>query len=178
MNKKQQITAIAVLALVGMAVLTLVVPNPLGSRIISEAKAKGYISYSADEALELAYTKCSNCHTEEKMLKYCSRCGPPFIVVTHFMRKYIDIAQSQGIEIEQFTDSEIVAIAQAWNALIGNWESDWPQKDIKKLLEGDQALIRLLETPIEDRPIEAELKDKAAPGAYQRFGLGKEKEPS
>ncbi|OHC75621.1 MAG: hypothetical protein A3G18_00210 [Rhodospirillales bacterium RIFCSPLOWO2_12_FULL_58_28] len=188
MKKKFFLTGFVIAAMAGLVV---VVPNPMGDRVISQAKARGYLSYSAAEAMELAFKRCSACHPEEKILKYCSRCGPPFIVVTHFMKRYIDIARAQGVDIEQLRDAEVVAIAQAWNGIIGNWENDWPQKDIKKLLEGDRALITLLETPEKDRPIEAALKDKSVPGVYMRDGLGmenkektgagqqkKEKEPS
>ena len=168
------------MAVLGSAGLVVLVPNPLGAEIIQEAKAMGYIAFTPEEATVLAYERCSACHTEDKMLKYCTRCGPPFIVVTHTMRKYIDItnAQNKDLNIEQFTDAEIVAITQAWNALIGNWENDWPKKDIRKLLDGDAALIRLLDTPVKNRPIEAALKGKSAPGVYQRYGIGTNDNPS
>ncbi|MCP5074906.1 MAG: hypothetical protein GY947_16650 [Rhodobacteraceae bacterium] len=161
-------------AVLGAAASTLLVPNSLGRAFIKEAKALGYIAYTPEEATALAYERCSTCHSEEKMLKYCSRCGPPFIVVVHFMKKYTEItnAGNQGFKLQQFRDAEVVAIAQAWNALIGNWESDWPKDDLRKLLSKDQALIDLLATPVEQRPIEAALKDKRAPGSYRRFGLG------
>jgi len=156
------------------------VPNPLGKTVKAKAKAMGIIAYTADEASELAYNRCTNCHSEEKILKYCSRCGPPFIVVAHFMKKYVELtnANNKGIWIEPFTDAEIVAIAQAWNGLVGNWESDWPAKDLVKLLDGDKPLIRLLGTPVEQRPIEAALKTKRAPGSYQRYSLGAGAGPS
>ena len=174
MRKGWIITVVLFAAVLGAAVLIVFVPNVLGREIIKEAKAMGYIAYTPEEAVALAYERCSTCHSEEKMLRYCSRCGPPFIVVAHFMKKYTEItnAQNSGIKLKQFSDAEIVAIAQAWNALIGNWESDWPEKDLRKLLDQDQALIDLLATPVEKRPIEMALKGKHAPGSYQRYGLG------
>jgi hypothetical protein len=180
MRKGWIITATLVAAVLSAAAVILFVPNPLGGAIITEAKAMGYIAYTPDEAIALAYQRCSTCHTEEKMLKYCSRCGPPFIVVAHFMKKYTEItnAQNNAVNLKQFRDAEIVAIAQAWNALIGNWESDWPEKDLRKLLGKDQALIDLLATPAGQRPIEAALKNKLAPGSYRRYGLGTSDKPS
>ncbi len=175
MRKGWIIAVVSFAAVLGAAVLIVFVPNVLGREIIKEAKAMGYIAYTPEEAVALAYERCSTCHTEEKMLRYCSRCGPPFIVVAHFMKKYTEItnAQNKGINLKQYSDAEIVAIAQAWNAMIGNWESDWPEKDLRKLLDQDQALIDLLATPVEKRPIETALKGKQAPGSYQRYGLGK-----
>ena len=162
------------LTVISAAAMVTLIPNPLGSNIIKEVKARGYIAYTPEEATELAYQRCSVCHTEEKILKYCTRCGPPFIVVTHNMRRYIELsnAQDKDLNLRQFTDAEIVAISQVWNALVGNWESDWPLKDLRKLLDGDAALIRLLDTPVQYRNIEAALEGKKAPGAYERFGIG------
>ncbi len=173
MRRNWTITALLA-AVLGAAASTLLVPNSLGRAFIKEAKALGYIAYTPEEAIALAYERCSTCHSEEKMLKYCSRCGPPFIVVVHFMKKYTEItnAGNRGLKLQQFSDAEVVAIAQAWNALIGNWESDWPKDDLQKLLNKDQALIDLLSTPVEQRPIEAALEDKRAPGSYRRYGLG------
>ncbi len=173
--RKGWIATLALLAgAVATAAIILFVPNSLGRAFLKEAKAMGYIAYSPEEAITLAYERCSTCHSEEKMLKYCSRCGPPFIVVAHFMKKYTEItnARNKGLNLQQFSDAEIVAIAQAWNALIGNWESDWPKENLRQLLGEDQALIGLLAVPAEQRPIEAALKDVRAPGTYRRYGLG------
>ncbi len=174
MKKGRIITAALLAAVLATAAFIFLVPNSLGKAFIKEAKSMGFIGYTPEEAIALAYERCSTCHSEEKMLKYCSRCGPPFIVVAHFMKKYTDItnARNKGHELQQFSDAEIVAIAQAWNALIGNWESDWPKEDLRRLLDKDLALINLLMTPVEQRPIEAALKNKRAPGSYRRFGLG------
>jgi hypothetical protein len=131
------------------------------------AKAKGYLSYTPDEAVTLAYEKCSTCHDVDKVLLYCSRCGPPFIVTIHFMKKYIELANLDGEHVEPLTDAEIVAITQVWNGLIGNWENDWRVQDMTKLLGDDQALIKLLNTPLNGRTIEMALNDKTAPGSYK-----------
>jgi len=167
MKRSVLITGLLLFIIASMAGLLILTPNPLGEKILKEVKAMGYLSYTPTEATTLAYNRCTTCHGEEKVLKYCSRCGPPFIVTVHFMKKYVEIANTQGKKIRQFSDAELVTITQVWNALIGNWERDWPRKDIKKLLENDRALIHLFETPVDERPIEAALKDKSAPGSYK-----------
>jgi hypothetical protein len=145
----------------------LFVPNPLGAKVLAEAKYRGYIPYSTDEAVTLAYSRCSTCHPAEKMLKYCARCGPPFIVVSQSMKKYVELTNQKGAPTRPFSDAEVVAITQVWNALVGNWEGGWGEKNIRKLLQGDAALTRLYETPVENRPIEMALKSKSAPGAHK-----------
>ncbi len=149
------------------AIGAVAIPNPLGAQILSEAKYRGYLSYTPDEAITLAYSRCTTCHNAEKILKYCSRCGPPFIVVSHSMKKYTELMNLKGGNFKQFSDAESVAITQVWNGLVGNWEPDWGSKDIHKLLQGDQALIRLAETPLTARPIELALKNKHAPGSHK-----------
>lgn len=149
------------------AIGAVAIPNPLGKLILAEAKYRGYLPYTTDEAVTLAYTRCTTCHAADKMLKYCSRCGPPFIVVTHSMRKYTELMNHKGGTFKPFSDAETIAITQAWNGMVGNWEPDWGSKDVHKLLQGDQALIRLAETPIEKRPIEMALKNKQAPGTIK-----------
>lgn len=168
MNKRLWVTALFFIV-VAVAVGVLVIPNPLGGKILEEAKYRGYVAYTPDEAVTMAYTRCTTCHDAEKMLKYCARCGPPFIVVSQSMKKYVEILNKQGGDFKPFSDAETVAITQAWNALVGNWEPDWGLKDVKTLLQGDVALIRLAETPVEERPIEQALKDKRAPGAYREI---------
>lgn len=153
--------------LVIVAAGAVIIPNPLGAQILAEAKYRGYLAYTPDEAVTLAYNRCTTCHPAEKMLKYCSRCGPPFVVVSHSMKKYTELMIKKGGEFRPFSDAEAVAITQVWNGLVGNWEPDWGTKDINKLLQGDQALIRLAETPIEQRPIEMALKNKHAPGSHK-----------
>ena len=149
------------------AIGVVAIPNPVGAQILAEAKYRGYIPYTPDEAVTLAYSRCTTCHPAEKMLKYCSRCGPPFVVVSQSMKKYTELMIQKGGNFKPFSDAETVAITQVWNGLVGNWEPDWGSKDIKKLLRGDQALIRLAETPIEQRPIEMAMKNKQAPGSHK-----------
>lgn len=154
------------LALVAAAGGVLVVPNPLGAKVLAEAKYRGLVAYTPDEAVTIAYTRCSGCHGAEKMLKYCARCGPPFIVVTQSMKKYVELTNQRQPTVRPFSDSEAVAITQAWNGLVGNWEAGWGEKNLRRLLQGDVALTRLLETPADARPIELALKNKSAPGSY------------
>ncbi len=151
----------------------LIAPNPLSTQILAMAKANGFIAYTPEEATDLAYSRCTTCHGAEKVLQYCSRCGPPFVVVAQTMKKFVELANLKIEVVKPFSDAELIAITQVWNALVGNWEADWRQQDIKKLLRGDHALIRLAETSLEERPIEMALKDKTAPGSYkeiQTFG--------
>jgi hypothetical protein len=151
----------------------LLVPNPLGSRVLAVAKAQGYLAYTFEEAVALAYGRCTECHGAEKILQYCSRCGPPFVVVAQAMKKYVELSNLDGLKVKPFSDAELSAIVQVWNALVGNWEGEWRQQDIKRMLGGDSALIRLLETSRDERPIEVALRDKTAPGSYkeiQSFG--------
>lgn len=157
----------AIAAAVLLAIGLLTIPNPLGAKLLTEAKYRGYLAYTPEEAITLAYSRCSSCHNAEKMLRYCARCGPPFIVVVHSMKKYVELTNQKKETFRPFSDAEAVAIAQAWNALVGNWEAGWGEKNLKKLLQGDSELIRLVETPIEQRPIELALKNQRAPGAYK-----------
>ncbi|HUW25117.1 MAG TPA: hypothetical protein VMW07_01170 [Gallionella sp.] len=162
--KKYRWAASVLLVVIVVAIGLVAIPNPLSRQILAEAKYRGYLAYTTDEAVSLAYTRCTTCHPADKMLKYCNRCGPPFVVVTHSMKKYAELMNQQGGQFKPFSDAEAVAITQAWNGLVGNWEPDWGSKDVQKLLQGDQALIRLAETPIDKRPIEMALKNKQAPG--------------
>jgi hypothetical protein len=166
MNKRLWIVAV-IFALLAVGAGLVFIPNPLGKKILAEAKYRGYIDYTPEDAVTLAYSRCTACHDADKMLKYCSRCGPPFIVVAHTMKKYVELMNKKGGNFRPFSDAEIVAITQAWNALVGNWEPDWGLKDVRSLLKGDEALIKLAETPLEKRRIEVALKNKSAPGAYR-----------
>ena len=123
--------------------------------------------------MTLAYDRCGGCHEEEKITKYCARCGPPFIVVANFMKKYVEVTNSQGGSIRPFTSPELVAIIQVWNGLVGNWEKDWRKEDLERLLKHDPELLALLNTPAEKRPIEMALQDKSAPGSYKEYEQGK-----
>ncbi len=168
MKKHVKIIGLLLVVIVA-AIAVLAIPNPLGAQILAEAKYRGYLPYTPDEAITIAYSRCTTCHNADKMLKYCSRCGPPFIVVSHSMKKYVEIMNLKGGNFKPFSDAELVAITQVWNGLIGNWEPDWGLKDISKLLQGDRALMRLAETPLDKRPIEMALKDKNAPGAHKEM---------
>lgn len=163
MKKIAWVVGLFIVAVIG----AVIVPNPLKTQILAEAKYRGYLPYTTDEAITLAYNRCTTCHPADKMLKYCARCGPPFVVVSQSMKKYTELMNEKGGNFKPFSDAETVAITQVWNGLVGNWEPDWGMKDIKKLLQGDQALIRLAETPIAQRPIEMALKNKQAPGAQK-----------
>ena len=147
-------------------------PNPLGTKVLSEAKARGLLPYTTDEAITLAYERCGSCHDEDKITKYCARCGPPFVVVANFMKKYVEVTNSQGGSFRPFTEAELSTIVQVWNGLVGNWEADWRDKDLKKILKNDKGLLKLLETPLEKRPIEMALRDKSAPGSYKEYEQG------
>jgi len=165
MKRRVAITGFLLIIAILAGVL-LITPNPLGEEVLKQARIKGYIPYTPEAAISLAYERCTTCHEEEKIVKYCPRCGPPFIVAVRFMKKYIELSNIQCKKIRQFSDAELVAIIQVWNGLVGNWEGDWPRKDIRKLLGNDRALLDLFETPIEDRAIEVVLQDKVAPGSY------------
>lgn len=169
MKKILSISGLLLFIIVCITVILLFIPNDFSEEFFRQAKARGYLSYTPAEATTLAYERCTTCHGADKIVKYCSRCGPPFVVTIHFMRKYVEIANTQGKDIPPFSDAEIVAIAQVWNGLVGNWEGDWPRKDIRKLLGNDRALIRLFETPVNERPIEVVLQEKVAPGSYKEI---------
>ena len=38
------------------------IPNPLGAQVLAEAKYRGYLAYTPDEAVTLAYSRCTTCH--------------------------------------------------------------------------------------------------------------------
>ncbi|GMR18808.1 MAG: hypothetical protein BMS9Abin33_1251 [Gammaproteobacteria bacterium] len=168
MKKSAAMTGLLLITAI-LAGLLLLVSNPLGEQLLQQARIRGYLSYTPEAAVTLAYDRCTTCHGDEKIVKYCPRCGPPFIVTVGFMRKYVELSNIQGKKIRPFSDAELVAITQVWNGLVGNWESDWPRKDIRKLLRGDRALLDLFETPVEERTIEIVLQDKVAPGSYKEI---------
>jgi hypothetical protein len=169
MKKSSSITVLLLIVITSIAVLLLIIPNPLGEEFLNQARIRGYLPYTPEAATTLAYERCTTCHGDEKIVKYCPRCGPPFIVTVGFMRKYVELSNIQGKKIRQFSDAELVAITQVWNGLVGNWEGDWPRKDIRKLLGSDRALLDLFETPIEERAIEVVLQNKVAPGSYKEI---------
>lgn len=138
-------------------------------KIVLYLKADGWLEYTPDEAVTLAYTKCGTCHSIDKITKYCFRCGPPFVVVVHNMKTFISMEKGKpGKEaLADITAAESVAIAQVWNALIGNWEEGWRKEDLKRLMKGDDALIKLLDTPPSQRKIEQALYKKSIPGTHK-----------
>lgn len=166
---KRLLMAIPVMLLIIFALSSLVLAKTsYGEGVMGKFKSLGYIAYTPDEAIELAYTKCAQCHNvEEKIAKYCFSCGPPFIVQIHFMR--IILKQEMWADVPRLTDAEAVAITQVWNALVGNWEKYWRKQDLIKLLQDDRALIDLLNTPLEERKLEIALEGKKAAGAYRRY---------
>ncbi|MBI5587058.1 MAG: hypothetical protein HY889_01675 [Deltaproteobacteria bacterium] len=156
-----------IIILVGLAVL-LAFAGVFWRDALEKLKADGYMAYTPAEAEALAYTKCGQCHNTDRIAKYCMRCGPPLIVVVHNMKSLIRLEREKGRHgLESYTDAQAVAIAQVWNAQVGNWEDTWRAKDLAKLLEGDKALLKLLDTPVKQRPIEAALAGRTAPGAYK-----------
>lgn len=136
-----------------------------GKSVIKVLKAEGYIKYTAAEATELAHRKCMQCHSIDKTAKYCMRCGPPFVVVVHNMKTFIAQQKDKLAGLEDIKDGEAVAITQVWNALVGNWEETWRKEDLKKLLNNDTALIKLVDVPVSEREIEMALKGKTAGGS-------------
>ncbi|MEO5350128.1 MAG: hypothetical protein H7836_10840 [Magnetococcus sp. YQC-3] len=166
MMRNRWVLGTVVLLFLGVGIL-LLLPNPWRLPLREQLQARGFLSYTHSEAVSMAYRRCGACHEIDKVTKYCARCGPPFIVVTHFMKKYIEISQSQGGTIPQLTDAELVTIVQVWNGLVGNWEADWRPQDLQKLVKGNKALLDLLATPAGSRPIEAALKGGHAPGSYK-----------
>lgn len=135
--------------------------------IKARLQSEGYIEYTTDEAISLAYSKCSTCHSAVKITNYCFRCGPPFIVVVRNMRTLLALERQKAGKsfLPDISDAEAVVITQVWNALLGNWEDSWRKKDLIKMLEKDEALKNLLDTPPADRNIEKALFGKKAPGA-------------
>lgn len=136
-----------------------------GKSAVRLLRAEGYLKYTAAEATELAHRKCVQCHSIDKTAKYCMRCGPPFIVVVHNMKTFIAQQEDKLDGLEDIKDGEAVAITQVWNALVGNWEETWRKEDLKKLLNNDTALIKLVDVPVSEREIETALKGKTAGGS-------------
>lgn len=138
-------------------------------KIALHLKSIGYLEFTPDEAVTLAYAKCGTCHSIDKITKYCFRCGPPFVVVVHNMKTFISLEKGkpgkEGLPV--ITDAEGVAIAQVWNALMGNWEEGWRKEDLKRLMKGDDSLIELLDTPPSQRKIEQALYKKSIPGTHK-----------
>jgi len=138
------------------------VPNPLRDLVVAKAKAEGYADYSPAQAYDLAKKICAQCHSEERIKKYCERCGPPFIVVVPHMQIFMAnyATTKPNLKIMNITQSQASAIVQVWNAVIGNWEGDFREKDVLKMIGGYDVLKTLYETPVEKRPIESALMNR------------------
>jgi hypothetical protein len=158
--KKKLIFPLAVLGILCLIAIAIVaIPNRLGNHIVSEAKANGIIEYKPVEAYVMAKRICTQCHTDERIKKYCDRCGPPFIAVVPHMQTFIENYKvaKPGLQIENITEHQGATIVQVWNAIIGNWEKDFRKDDILKLIGPYEELKALYATPVEKRPIEAAL---------------------
>lgn len=138
------------------------IPNPIGKHIISEAKANGYLEYSPAEAHKMAKTICTQCHSVERIKLYCPRCGPPFVAVVPHMQTFIENYKQTNPDLDfvNITEHQAVAIVQVWNALVGNWETDFREQDMLKLIGHYDKLAALYLTPVEKRPIEHSLASR------------------
>ncbi len=136
--------------------------NPVGNFVLSEAKAKGYMEYEPYEAYTLAHDICTQCHSTERIKLYCPRCGPPFIAVVPHMQTFIDNYKQTkpNLKFENVTEYQAVAIVQVWNALVGNWEGDFREQDILKLIGHYDILKEFYKTPVKDRHIEYALSNR------------------
>ncbi len=158
--KKKLTMVVIVLAVLCIASAGVVyVPNPLGKYLISEAKANGFVAYQPTEAYDMARRICTQCHSDERIKKYCERCGPPFIAVVPHMQSFIENYKTvkPQLKVENITEVQAAAIVQVWNAIIGNWEGDFRKEDILKLIGPYEQLKKLYLTPVEKRPIEMAL---------------------
>lgn len=156
---KTKILLFAVILCGALAAGAVALPNPLKDYVVREAKAAGYVEYEPMEAYKMANTICTQCHTNERIKMYCPRCGPPFVAVVPHMQAFIDNYKvtKPDLEITNITEAQAVAIVQVWNALVGNWESDFREQDILKLIGGYRQLAALYKTPVAERRIESAL---------------------
>lgn len=154
------LVCVAVIGVSSFAVLNF--ENPARSYILSEAKAMGYIEYTPMEARNLANKICTQCHTDERIKIYCPRCGPPFVAVVPHMQTFIDNYKTAkpDLKFTNITEYQAVAIVQVWNALVGNWERDFREQDILKLIGQYDKLKALYKTPVEKRKIEYALMNR------------------
>lgn len=159
MKKKLISLAVAAAVIAIGAAAIMIVPNPARDYIVSEAKAEGYVAYTPAEAYDLANRICTQCHGPERIKKYCMRCGPPFIVLVPHMQTFIDNyrVSKPGLKIENITETQAAVIVQVWNALVGNWEADFREPDIMKMLGDYEILKALYRVPPEKRYIEMAL---------------------
>ncbi|MDH5508785.1 MAG: hypothetical protein OEZ32_00330 [Nitrospinota bacterium] len=160
--KKKRIVLITLGVLTLLVLGVIFIPNPLSQRIVSEAKANGYIKYQPLEAYDMARRICTQCHSDERIKMYCPRCGPPFVAVVPHMQTFIENYRKTkpNVEFTNITEPQAVAIVQVWNALVGNWEKDFREQDILKLIGHYDRLKALFLTPVDQRPIEAYLSGR------------------
>ena len=160
MKKFALITGIGLIALITFILIE--VPNPVSAYVISEAKANGYLEYTPVEAYKLARKICTQCHSDERIKLYCPRCGPPFVAVVPHMQTFIDNYRQTKPDLKfiNITEPQAVAIVQVWNALVGNWEGDFREQDILKMIGQYELLKKLYKTPVEKRKIEASLSKR------------------
>ncbi|VAX15771.1 hypothetical protein MNBD_NITROSPINAE03-1864 [hydrothermal vent metagenome] len=161
MSKKIFFLAGLVVLFFGLAGIVWI-PNPIGKQIISEAKANGYLEYTPKEAYDMAKIICTQCHSEERIKLYCPRCGPPFVAVVPHMLTFIENYRQTKPDLKfiAITEHQAVAIVQVWNALVGNWETDFREQDVLKLIGHYEQLAALYKTPVEKRPIESALMSR------------------
>jgi hypothetical protein len=154
--RKLPIALISAAFLAIAAVGVVFIPNPIGAALANEAKANGYMPYAPMEAYELAHRICTQCHSDERIKMYCPRCGPPFVAVVPHMQKFIENYKmtKPNLRYMTITEPQAVAIVQVWNALVGNWEKDFREQDMLKLIGHYDRLVALYKTPVEKRPIE------------------------
>lgn len=169
--KKTKISLLIFLGIIVLPVLLMATPNSLGERIKEEARAQGYMEYTPMQAKKLAETRCTQCHEVDRIAKYCSRCGPPFIVVITHMKRLMKqfMEREPGKKITGLTKPQELAVVQAWNAMVGNWEADFRREDMVAMIgKNNEHLLALLDTPMEQRKIERGLKEAGIrlKGAY------------
>jgi hypothetical protein len=176
--KKILIIVIPVLLILTWLTLVIAIPNSIGKKITDEIKARGYIEYTIDEAKTLALQRCTQCHDTERILKYCHRCGPPFVAVIPTMKNFIEQYKMKESyrHVQEMKGYQKSVIAQVWNAWVGNWEGDFKREDMLKMIGNDKILLELYNTPVEKRKIEYAMKKKGdkAKGSYEQSGIGKE----
>ncbi|MDH5478493.1 MAG: hypothetical protein OEY50_09180 [Nitrospinota bacterium] len=160
--KKKSIVIVSLVLLALLIAGVVFIPNPVGARIMSEAKANGYIQYHPLEAYDMARMICTQCHSDERIKMYCPRCGPPFVAVVPHMQTFIENYRKTKPDVQfvNITEPQAVAIVQVWNALVGNWEKDFREQDILKLIGHYDQLKALYLTPVDQRPIEAFLSGR------------------
>lgn len=163
LGKKFKLAFLSISIIIVVSLISVfAIDNPVGNYIFSEAKANGFIDYTPDEARALAMAICTQCHTTERIKLYCPRCGPPFIAVVPHMQTFIDNYKMTKPELEfnNITEHQAVVIVQVWNALVGNWEGDFREQDMLKLIGHYDKLQALYKTPVDKRRIEYALMNR------------------